>query len=215
MMLQYMQKVDQRMDQFDKLAQSEQASIQNLERKVGQVVKTVTRKVPGKLPRSTEVNPKETTMAVTLRSGKVLDDPVIKPKTKPSEKQDRSGIAIESEGIGDSENGFGEKTQVLANIPAYAKFLKETVSNKKKLEDFVEVSLTEKCSVVPQNHLPIKMKDLGSFTVPYQFELIFIDKSLCDLRSSVNLMPLSFFRKLKFVNLGPIQVTLQLIDRLV
>ena len=50
-------------------------------------------------------------MAVILRSGKVLDGPVIKPKTKPSEKQDRSGIVIENERIRDSENGFGEKTQ--------------------------------------------------------------------------------------------------------
>ena len=32
MMLQYMKKVDQRMDQFNKLAQSQQAFIQNLER---------------------------------------------------------------------------------------------------------------------------------------------------------------------------------------
>ena len=47
------------MDQFDKLAQFEQVSIQNLERKVGQLVKTVTEKVPRKLPSSTGVNPKK------------------------------------------------------------------------------------------------------------------------------------------------------------
>ena len=50
-------------------------------------------------------------MAVTLRSGKVLDDPIIKPKTKPSEKQDRSRIAIESERTRDSKNGSGGKSQ--------------------------------------------------------------------------------------------------------
>ena len=53
-------------------------------------------------------------------------------------------------------------SKVVANIPACAKFLKEIVSNKKKLKDFAEVSLTKKCSVVLQNHLPIKMKDPGS-----------------------------------------------------
>ena len=93
------------MDQFDKLAQSQQASIQNLKRQVGQLVKVVTKRAPGKLPSSTEVNPKETTMVVTLRSGKVLDDLVIKSKTKPSAKHRRSGIAIKSEETGDSGNG--------------------------------------------------------------------------------------------------------------
>ena len=56
------------------------------------------------------------------------------------------------------------------------------------------------------------MKDLGSFIVPYQFEHILAEKYLCDLGSSVNLMPLSFFRKLKFANLVPTQVILQLAD---
>ncbi|XP_027156233.1 uncharacterized protein LOC113757260 [Coffea eugenioides] len=208
MMLQYMQKVDQKMDQFDKLAQSQQASIQNLKRQVGQLVKVVTKRAPGKLPSSTEVNPKETTMAVTLRSGKVLDDLVIKSKTKPSAKHRRSGIAIKSEETGDSGNGSCEKIK-----GKIINFLKEIVSNKKKLEDFVEVSLTEECSAMLQNGFPIKMKDPESFNVPCQFEHIIVDKCLCDHGYSVNLISLSFFRKLKFANLGPIQVILQLADR--
>ena len=93
------------MDQFDKLAQSQQASIQNLKRQVGQLVNVVIETAPGKLPSST----KETSMAVTLRSGKVLDDLVIKSKTKPSAKHRRSGIAIKSEETGDSGNGSCEK----------------------------------------------------------------------------------------------------------
>ncbi|XP_027082404.1 uncharacterized protein [Coffea arabica] len=104
-------------------------------------------------------------------------------------------------------------SEVLANIPTYANFLKGTVSSKKKLEDFAMVSHTEKCSVVLQNCLPIKMEDPRSFIVSCQFENIFIDKCLCDLGSSVNLMPLSFFKKLKFANVGPTQVVLQLVDR--
>ena len=50
-------------------------------------------------------------MAMTLRLDKVLDDPIINPKTELSENQDRSGTVIESEGTGDSENGSSEKTQ--------------------------------------------------------------------------------------------------------
>ena len=44
------------MDHFDRLTQSQQASIQNLERQVGQLVKTVTERVPGKMPSNTEMN---------------------------------------------------------------------------------------------------------------------------------------------------------------
>ena len=50
------------------------------------------------------------------------------------------------------------------------------------------------------------------FIIPCQFEHILVDKCLCDLGSSVNLMPLSFFRKLKFTNIVPTQVILQLAD---
>ena len=46
-----------------------------------------------------------------------------------------------------------------------------------------------------------------------QFEHIFVHKCLCDLGSSVNLMPLSFFKKLKFPNLRSTQVILQLTNR--
>nr|XP_027109127.1 uncharacterized protein LOC113728993 [Coffea arabica] len=64
--------------------------------------------------------------------------------------------------------------KVLANILVYAKFLIEIVSDKKKLENFAEVSLTEKYSVVLQNHLPIKMKDPESFTVPCQLNIFLL-----------------------------------------
>ena len=57
-------------------------------------------------------------------------------------------------------------SEILANIPASVRFLKEIVSNKKIFEDFAMVSLTKECSAVIQNHLSIKVKDLGSFTMP-------------------------------------------------
>ena len=68
------------MNQVDSHAQSLQVSIQNLERQVDQLAKAVAERGPGKLPSNIEVNPKKTTKAMTLCSGKVLDDPVIKSK---------------------------------------------------------------------------------------------------------------------------------------
>ena len=98
--------------------------------------------------------------------------------------------------------------KVLANIPMFAKFLKVIVSNKKKLEDFAIVSLIEECSVIIQNHLLVKMKDPGNFIIPCHFEDIFVVKCLYDLGFSVNLIPLSFFRKLKLADLAPTKMIL-------
>ena len=36
----------------------------------------------------------------------------------------------------------------LAQIPSYAKFMKDILSNKRKLEEFETVALTEECSVI-------------------------------------------------------------------
>ena len=92
------------MDQTDHLVQSQQTSLQNLKRQVDQLAKAVAEKEPGKLLSNTEVNLKETTMVVTLCSGKVLDDPIIKSKAKPNEKQD------ESERARDARNGSSRRS---------------------------------------------------------------------------------------------------------
>ena len=54
----------------------------------------------------------------------------------------------------------------LQQMPSYAKFLKEILSNKRKLEDEETVMLTEECSAILQKKLPPKLKDPGSFTIP-------------------------------------------------
>ncbi|XP_022872074.1 uncharacterized protein LOC111391158 [Olea europaea var. sylvestris] len=51
-------------------------------------------------------------------------------------------------------------------MPNYAKFMKDILSNKRKLEDNEMVMLTEECSAILQHKLPPKLKDPGSFTIP-------------------------------------------------
>ncbi|XP_022864609.1 uncharacterized protein LOC111384553 [Olea europaea var. sylvestris] len=55
----------------------------------------------------------------------------------------------------------------LTRMPSYAKFFKDILSNKRKLEDHEIVMLTKECSARIQKKLPSKLKDLGSFIVPY------------------------------------------------
>ncbi|XP_057989161.1 uncharacterized protein LOC110632970 [Hevea brasiliensis] len=104
-------------------------------------------------------------------------------------------------------------TDVISQMPSYAKFLKEILSNKKKLEDYETVALIKECSATLHNKLPPKLKDSGSFSIPCHIGETSIEKALCDLGASVSLMPLSICEKLKVGDLKPTTISLQLADR--
>ncbi|XP_063946076.1 uncharacterized protein LOC135151520 [Daucus carota subsp. sativus] len=91
--------------------------------------------------------------------------------------------------------------------------MKGILSRKLKLEDLETVALTEECSAVLQQKLPPKLKDPGSFTIPCTIGKISFDKCLCDLGASINLMPLSVFKKLGLPEPKPTNMYLQLADR--
>ncbi|XP_022845337.1 uncharacterized protein LOC111368339 [Olea europaea var. sylvestris] len=76
-------------------------------------------------------------------------------------------------------------------MPNYAKFMKEVISNKQKLEEYETVKLTEECSAIFQKKLPQKRKDPDSFTIPCTIGSSSFEKALCDLGASINLMLLS------------------------
>ena len=82
----------------------------------------------------------------------------------------------------------------LEQMPSYVKFMNEILSKKRRLSDFEIVNLIEECSVILQRKLPQKLKDPGSFTIPYTIGNSIFEKALCDLGASINLMSLSIFR---------------------
>ncbi|XP_070032457.1 uncharacterized protein [Nicotiana tomentosiformis] len=88
-------------------------------------------------------------------------------------------------------------TNVLSQMPAYAKFLKEILTKKRKIEETSVVKLTEHFSAILQNKLPQKCGDPGSFTIPCSLGTLNFDKSLCNSGASINLMPLFIYRKLE------------------
>ncbi|XP_047949063.1 uncharacterized protein LOC125194890 [Salvia hispanica] len=103
--------------------------------------------------------------------------------------------------------------EALQQMPMYAMFLKDVISKKLKWVDNETVSMSENCSAIIQKKLPAKLKDPGSFNISC---VIGDDKhtnALCDLGSSINLMPLSFFRKMKIGTLKSTRITLQMADR--
>ena len=98
-------------------------------------------------------------------------------------------------------------------MPNYAKFLKEILSKKRKIAEEGIVNLTATCSAVIHQKLPEKMKDPGSFTIPYSIGKYEFKKALCDSGASINLMPLLVVRRLILGELTPTTITLQMADR--
>ena len=101
----------------------------------------------------------------------------------------------------------------LEQMPSYVKFMKDILSQKRRLADFETVNLTEECSAILQRKLPQKLKDPGSFTIPCTIGNAIFERALCDLGASINLMPLSIFKRLGLGEARPTTITLQLADR--
>ncbi|KAI4331747.1 hypothetical protein L6164_016705 [Bauhinia variegata] len=53
--------------------------------------------------------------------------------------------------------------EALEQMPSYAKFMKELLSKKRRIEDDERIMLTEECSAILQKKLPPKLKDPGVF----------------------------------------------------
>jgi len=66
---------------------------------------------------------------------------------------------------------------------------------------------------VSLNKLPTKHKDPSNFSIPCVIGSVNIDTVLCDLGSSVSLMPYSVFKRLSLCELRPINISLQLAYR--
>ncbi|GKC99130.1 reverse transcriptase domain-containing protein, partial [Tanacetum coccineum] len=89
---------------------------------------------------------------------------------------------------------------------------KSLLSNKEKLIELANTPLNENCSAVILKKLPKKLGDPGKFLILCGFSELKC-KSLADLGASINLMPLSVWRKLGLPELISTQMTLKLANR--
>ena len=103
--------------------------------------------------------------------------------------------------------------EALENMPSYVKFMKKILASKKKLEEYGTITLTEECSAILQKKLPLKLQDLGSFAIPFSIGNRVSGRALCDLGASINLMPLSMFKRLKLGEPKLTKINLQLADK--
>ncbi|XP_057723781.1 uncharacterized protein LOC130939711 [Arachis stenosperma] len=103
--------------------------------------------------------------------------------------------------------------EALEQMPLYAKFLKELINKKRSWLEKETILLTEECSAVIQRGIPPKLKDPGGFVVSCTIGKTNLNKALCDLGASINLMSLSMMRKLDIEELKPTRMSLVMADR--
>ena len=215
---------------IDGLESNLKQKMDNLHYSITNINKLLEVQERGRFPSQTLPNPKgihevglgmdEVKSIITLRSGKVVDQPLPKPveESRQGEEMQSEHILLEEDSMKyripppfpQALRGKKKETQqasilevlrqvkvniplldLINQVPAYAKFLKDLCTIKKGLGMEKKAFLTEHVSAIIQSKYPVKYKDPGSPTIPVNIGGNCIDKSLLDLGASVNLMPYS------------------------
>ncbi|XP_060182401.1 uncharacterized protein LOC132612075 [Lycium barbarum] len=195
-----------------------QKSIHELERQMGQMAVSQTIRPHGALPSNIEKNLKEQLLAVSLRNGRQLEEVTPKKKKVNAEMILAKRAETEQKII----DNVVEQSEVHINIPLveflqevlkYAKYIKDIDVNKRRVIDIETVPLIEECISRVRSKIPSKQKNWGNFTISITIDNIEVGLILCDLSTSINLMPTSVFQKLGLGDPRLITVTLQLAYR--
>nr|GFD15980.1 reverse transcriptase domain-containing protein [Tanacetum cinerariifolium] len=94
----------------------------------------------------------------------------------------------------------------LIHMPKFAPMFKKVLNNKDKLIELTKTPINENCSAVVLKKLPDKLGNPGRFLIPCDFTGLDNCLALANLGVSINLMPLSIWKKLR-------QMVLELADR--
>ncbi|GJS61473.1 reverse transcriptase domain-containing protein [Tanacetum coccineum] len=98
-------------------------------------------------------------------------------------------------------------------MPRFAPTIRNLLMNKEKLLELAKIPLNENCSAMLLKKLLEKLGDPGKFLIPCNFPGMDVCHALADIGASINLMPLSIWKKLSLPELTPTRMTLELADR--
>nr|GEW34791.1 reverse transcriptase domain-containing protein [Tanacetum cinerariifolium] len=101
----------------------------------------------------------------------------------------------------------------LVHMPKFAPMFKKLLNNKDKLIELTKTPLKENCSAVVLKKLPEKLGDPGRFLIPCDFSEFENFLALASLGASINLMPLSIWKKLRLPTLNDTKMVLELADQ--
>ncbi|GJY69419.1 reverse transcriptase domain-containing protein [Tanacetum coccineum] len=189
------------------------------------------------LPSNTILNPRNEAKEITTRSGASYDGPPIPPPvvekesevTKntelPSTEDIQPPLLVQEQTKDILASKFMEIfcnlhfelsfADALIHMPKFAPMFKKMLNNKDKLIELTKTPLNENCSAVVLKKLPEKLGDPGRFLIPCDFSEFDSYLALADLGASINLMPLSIWKKLQLPGLTKTKMVLELADRII
>ncbi|XP_075086194.1 uncharacterized protein LOC142168918 [Nicotiana tabacum] len=90
----------------------------------------------------------------------------------------------------------------LREMPGYAKMMKDLMCRKFDFQDLVTMTLTQTCSAIVTRPIAEKLSDPGIFTILCTTGSYAFAKALCYLGASINLMPLSIYKRIDIGRVG-------------
>ncbi|GJT33058.1 hypothetical protein Tco_0923477 [Tanacetum coccineum] len=197
----------------------------------------------GSLRSNTVANPRGDVKAITTRSGVAYDGPTIPPTPSPLPNEVERETEVTKDKVQTTSLESTAHVQplvvqepipepkvalkpnhkplhfdisfadTLLHMPKFAFTFKSLLSNKEKLFELANTSLNENCSAVLLKKFPKKLEEPDKFLIPCDF--LKLDKclALADLGASINLMPLSVWKKLSLSELTSTCMTLELANR--
>ncbi|XP_058775809.1 uncharacterized protein LOC131650086 [Vicia villosa] len=181
------------------------AGIKNLETQVGQLLKQLAYQHKGTFPANTQENPWKHCKSILTRSGRTIDMGI-------GEKDDARHYARFLDIFSRLQINI-PFSEVLEQMPTYAKFMKDIITKKGRFTDQEVITVDACYSAIIQRTLPKKESDLGKVTLPVTINDVYVGKGLIDLGSSIILIPLSLVKKLGNIELKEKRITLQLADK--
>nr|GEU92197.1 reverse transcriptase domain-containing protein [Tanacetum cinerariifolium] len=167
----------------------------------------------GTLPSNTIPNPKGEMKAITTQSGVAYEGPLI-PTPKKVVKQETDETTDKEQTNFQGNLHFDISfADALILMAKFASTIKSLLTNKDKLFELAKIPLNENFSAMLLKKLPKKLGDPGKFLIPCDFPGMDVCHALADLGASINLMPLSIWKKLSLPEITPTRMTLELVDR--
>nr|GFA49517.1 reverse transcriptase domain-containing protein [Tanacetum cinerariifolium] len=192
----------------------------------------------GTLPSNTIPNPKGEMKSITTRSGVAYEGPSIPtpkklpqfwgpdvPKTLPKPNIPYPSRLNEQKLHKKAMNQMEKFFQIFQDfhfdicfadalllIPKFASTIKSLLTNKDKFFELAKILLNENYSAMLLKNLPENLGDPDKFLIPCDFLGKDVCHALADLGVSINLIPLSIWKKLSLPKLTPNRKNLELAD---
>jgi hypothetical protein len=96
-------------------------------------------------------------------------------------------------------------------MPPYSKYMKDIVTNKRKIPSEEISTLLDNYSF--DGKVPEKLGDAGIPTIPCSIKNNYVRTALCDLEAGVSVMPFSLYKRLDLEKLISTDISLQMDDK--